>query len=905
MSGKKYTLVFVIAVMLFSAGCNGVVFKTLIDGMGDNIPPTVVSVISTAYNQIRVEYSEDIDPATGTSTSNYQVTGLSITNAALTSNPKVVRLTTDTQLHQTYNIVIKQPIQDLNENQMESQYSGTFQGAVEEPRIVNVTGVKVNQVLVEFSEAVEDNAAADLPASYEIHPVLTVTAVDFPYSGDSTFALLTLGSEMQDTNFTLEIVGDIQDLASYSMHPLYKERSFGGDSRPRIERISSTAADVIMIQFSEDVNIDDVSVSDDTGPDYLGDDVRIQNLDTPGYLNVTGVALDPGDASKLIVTTAGNQTTGDKYKVILKGGTDGVKDSTLNIATFSFTGDYVEDGNSGYFFGDGPLTIVSVETAGPTRLIVTFSEEILDTDGPNANTAANFSIPGLSEPVLTASWPYQSDKSMVELTTPTQLQQIYTLIVDVGFYNFHSQDFIAPDPNRDTLQVGYNTFSFQGDGIPTVSSAFSLDPSHVKVIFSESVDITTAQVVSNYSITAAGYPSLSVTGASRNPDPNSNEVVLETSTQLYVNYIVTVTGVKDTTGNTLSTSGGDNQATFAGIGTDNTPPSILSITAPNTNTIRLYFNEAVDETSAETVSNYSLENQSSATITVNNPPVEDEWIVIDVGGGASQITLTAKAAEDTGQKFFSQAGANDEIAYSIVRCINADSSSPVRAYVNGTDVELVSKTYGTAGDISIDDANISNLTVSSSGSAAYEPLGAARSDGNSAQVDLDFSTLSVPHGLYTLQVSGVSDTTLPPNTITSASAVVSVRGTGTDDTLPAHLMGVYAEDASHIRLLFDEPVEFLSANDPSHFTIEREIAEVTIVGSISAAQSLVINSDLGNFTVTATNNTEDIPNGLFSKTDGIDGIVRVLNLNSTSPVYAHGEGNVLKMARRTARSPER
>jgi hypothetical protein len=904
MREKNISKYFILFILLFAVGCNGVVFKTFKENSSDNTPPRVASVSSTGLYEVRVEFSEEVDDSTATNTAHYEINGLTVVTGVLDSGSKVVRLTTSFQSYITYEITVS-GIEDKKGNEMQTDYQGTFVGSQDAPRIVTVSTASTDRVRITFSESVEQTSAEN-SLNYTISPSIGFASVTRDPDTSSQYDLveILLSEDMENTNYTIKIE-NVTDLAGNNMDPYYDQQSFLGDARPKIIRITSTASDEILIQFSEVVNIDDVSISDSVDP-YTNDHIRVQNLDTPGYLDVTSILLDPEDNSKLIASLGAAQTTSERYKVILYSdlASYGVKDTN---------GNYVQDSTSGYFIGDGPFTIVSVQPSGPNTLIVTFSEEINDSDTTNANTEANFRIPGLSDPVSAASWPYNSDKSKVRLITPTQNQQIYTLIVEVGSspppYNFHSADFLGPEPvppaiNRDVLHEGYNTYSFQGDGLPTLLSAVAIDNNTVKVVFSESVELATAENMTNYSITATGYPSLTVTGASRNPEPNSNEVILTTSPQLYVNYTVEATSVQDTTGNTIVDNDTTNRAVFAGIGTDNTPPSILSATAPSTSSVRIYFNEAVEETTAENTAYYSLEGIATATITVSGTPVADEWFDITVD--SVTITLTAKAVEDVSQRQFINTGATGDIAYSIVKCINSDASSPVRAYVNESDVELVSKTLGLNGNITVDLANITNLTSASNDSVSYSPTGATRSDGNSAQVDL--SGFAIPtNGLYLLKVVNVEDTATPANkisTLNPATYTLAVRSSG--DTTPPQLSGIYAEDSTHLRLLFDEPVEFISANNPDHYCIERQVAEVQIVGSISSGQYLTIEYDLLGpafaFTATAVNNNPNFSAGEFLRNQGIDGLVEVLNYNASSPVYAHAEGNLLKIARRTGGS---
>jgi hypothetical protein len=867
-----------VGILLFSAGCSGQVFKTLVEGGADSVGPTVASVTSTAIDSIRVEYSEDVDPATAADLSAYDVPGLALFTAEATSNPRVIRLTTDYQYFMLYDITIFSTVTDVNDNPMESDYSGSFQGAVEEPRIANVNAVKVNQVLVEFSEAVTGPVGDT--ASYQLYPSLTVSSVDFPYGGDPTFAMLDLSEEMQDTNYTLDITGAVQDLSGYDMHPLYSGQSFPGDARPKVSAINSASITSIRLKYTEEV---DQTTAEVTGNYTI---TQITGAGAGSTLTLTSVTIDSSDPSIVVIDHTENQAQDESYQVVISNVED------LN-------GNTVASGTSGYFLGNGPPSLSSAAASSPTRVVLRFSEPISASDDAETLNLSNYAIGGLT--LSTVTWPSGApgDRTRVEITTSTQLQQIYTVVLDADV--LHAADDNTP------IAAGYNSTSFQGDGLPSVLTAVALDPTQVKVIFSEPVGLTTAQNAANYTVTSVGYPSLSVTGAARQPDPNTNEVILTTSSQLYVNYTVTVTGVQDVTGNDLS---GANTANFAGIGTDNTPPDIISVVSNSDTQMRVYFNEATDETSAETATNYTVSNLSTAALTITGSPAADQTLTISVTSsstGSNAITVTAKDAENLPLLQFNRSdpfAAGDEkiIAYSIVSALNADFQSPVRAYAHDDTVELVSRTFGSDGDLSITNGLSNVSTAGPVASSSATPSTAVRSDGNFAQVDLSFG--SSLGGFYELKVENVADTTLPPNYMTvPVTTPVVVRGS---DEEPPVLKGAYAPDSTHIRLLFDEPVDPLTASKVSNFVIERDVATFTVTSGTASGDSLAITYNGGSlYTMTAAN-SEDIANNVWARAAQADSsaenIARVMNQSSTSPVYAHAVGTTICMARRTAQA---
>ena len=769
----------------------------------------------------------------------------------------------------------------------------------------------------------------DAGAFSAVHPPTGLAAPNNIYDNDNKYALITLtAKDMQDTNYTLTIndndvpaddLGDIKDSAGYFMHPFYRSLSFPGDAVPRILRVTSIDSDKIMIQFSEDVNIDNVDL-DDLTPNYVSDDIRVENIENPGFLDVlsnastTNYYLDPTDNSKLTVTLGSNQTSGDRYKVILTG-PDGIKDSN---------GNEIEDQSTGFFIGDGPLSILSVEANGPAQLIIGFSENLRADEEASTESIGYYDIPGLT--VTGASWD-SGDPSNVILTTLEQNQEIYTIILTTDVNGtttpnlFHSEgwDGLGVQPDRDTLQLGNNTFSFVGDGYPQAVSAVAIHSNLVKLVFSEPVDSTTANIASNYTITSLLYPDLSVTGALRNSAPNSNEVMLTTSDQLYTTYEITASLVNDEAGNSIQT-GTNDTADFAGMGTDDVQPDLMSVSASDSN-VRVYFNEAVyvdqgnptgDTNSANNKSNYTVSGLSTATLTVNLAPSVNDTLKIDVtdsATGTDTITITAASNEVLATPTFSVNGGTPDpthlIAYSIASAINYDPDSPVRAYVNNEEVVIVSKTYGADGNIIITNG-LNNVVDAVNNATPLTISSATRSSDNLVLVNLTMGA-TLPSGVYALSVKNVSDNVQRENAIVSTSKLFTVQAEEVTP-LPPYLIGVFATDSTHIKLLFNEPVDRFSSSDKTNYFIERGFATFTMTsgGSDTNDTFTIVSDDAynsGTYVMTSSNNeakdttlpaTDDWKNG-----NDILSIANVLNDSGNSPVFAHVIGNTIYMVRKT------
>ncbi len=244
-----------------------------------------------------------------------------------------------------------------------------------------------------------------------------------------------------------------------------------------------------------------------------------------------------------------------------------------------------------------------------------------------------------------------------------------------------------------------------------ISSVTAPSATSVVVTFNQEVTQATAETIANYSIDNG----ISVTAASRTA---VNEVTLTTSTMSNNNYTLTVNNVEDAASNTPA-SNLQEGFTFAEA------LSITSTTVTDKNTLELLFNLDLDETSAETVSNYSINNSigNPATATLddtNNKKVTltlssdltDNSFTITIDNVQDNTTLsTASGLEDT----FSYlpiavsditANSSTEIQVTFNQDIEATSGatannyslnfsfgSPVSAVVNGSDASIITLTF--------------------------------------------------------------------------------------------------------------------------------------------------------------------------------------------------------------------
>jgi len=237
--------------------------------------------------------------------------------------------------------------------------------------------------------------------------------------------------------------------------------------------------------------------------------------------------------------------------------------------------------------------VESVTSTSATSVRVIFSEDIELT---SANTAGNYSVPGLT---VSGGVRESGNFSIVDLTTSQHDDINYTLTV-TG----------VRDLDNNTIG-GSNTGVFSGDVVPSIQNVFSYDNTTVIINFSETVEQSGAQTAVNYSFDNG----LTVVSAVRDA-LNYSKIIITTSSQTGgTGYRLTVNSISDITGNIISQP---NYEDFTGTGaTDTTGPHVISAALVDSNTVALQFSEAVDLTKAQDTGNYTLKDNEGNGLSIN------------------------------------------------------------------------------------------------------------------------------------------------------------------------------------------------------------------------------------------------------------------------------------------------
>ncbi len=142
-------------------------------------------------------------------------------------------------------------------------------------------------------------------------------------------------------------------------------------------------------------------------------------------------------------------------------------------------------------------------------------------------------------------------------------------------------------------------------------SATPLTNTRVMLTFNKPVSLSSGQTVGNYRITDPNGNLLNILAASRDPN-NSSVIFIDTIPQAAgTTYTVTASNIVGVDGSSLGSS---NSATFvAPNNADQTGPQFSSVSALSATSVEVYFNEALDKTSAETATNYDLYTDSACS----------------------------------------------------------------------------------------------------------------------------------------------------------------------------------------------------------------------------------------------------------------------------------------------------
>lgn len=233
-------------------------------------------------------------------------------------------------------------------------------------------------------------------------------------------------------------------------------------------------------------------------------------------------------------------------------------------------------------------------TLSDSTIQVTYNQYVDETTGTNT---ANYSIDNsIGNPASATIVENDSNKVILEISSNFLDAITYNLAIS-NVQNKNQNSTISDNQDFEYIE-------------PLLIDTVIVNSSNeLLVLFSKSLDQITAETVSNYTIdNSIGNPSTATLS-------NSDSVVLALSTELADNtYEISISDVEDSDNNSI-----EDASTFS---FDYLPLELNSVTVNSDKEIELQFNQALDQTSSENLSNYTINfdigNPDSLDFTAGN-----------------------------------------------------------------------------------------------------------------------------------------------------------------------------------------------------------------------------------------------------------------------------------------------
>jgi hypothetical protein len=605
----------------------------------DLTPPSIVSVTVNSDTQLDVLFSEPVDQTTAETEANYTVTVGNINpSSALRdgSNISLVHLTFASSLPVGTDTLWVNAVEDTSSNNNAcSNIWRTFVitgGDVTPPSIISVTPLSKMLLDVLFSEPV-DLTTAETEANYTVLPGSINPSSALRDATNLALVHLTFASNLPAGTDTLN-VNAVEDTSSNNNACVNVQKTFR-----------------IPLAEEGDVVINEIMYDDTASTDVEW--VELYNrtasaVDISGWVVIDAATYPATGSEGGFYLPASTSIAAGGYLVVAKAALDGI---TGEVVGTQYFGSWTL-GNS------GDNLALYTDTVGGLRIDGYATTDVLyfypDWATANAGTT-------LEKCIEDSPWPADS----------TGWHASTNAYATTGRYRF--------------CTPGATNTACVGDTVrPTLVSATVITNTTVDVQFSETVEETTAETVTNYSVdNGIGNPST----ATRQTNPLIVRLVFASALAPNT-YVLTVNNVTDLASNVIL------------------PNSTTGFTV-----------------SASAYSIYVTEVMPNPAIVAD---ASGEWFEI-YNAGASAVDMTGWDITDTEGTFTMTSGTIAAGGY-FVFCVNADSATNggvpedyVYPYANTTGLQL----SNTADDITLKDAS-DNIVASIAYTTAF-PWGAGYS----------------------------------------------------------------------------------------------------------------------------------------------------------------------------------
>jgi len=489
---------------------------------------------------------------------------------------------------------------------------------------------------------------------------------------------------------------------------------------------------------------------------------------------------------------------------------------------------------------NGTLEVDKVEAIANNKVAVTLKE------AANA-TAADFSIvkKGTTNAVAVKDVIKESDKVYVIETEALTGGVSYTLTVNGKSVNFTG---IAVDTTA-----------------PTVKNVKGVDYNKFEVEFSDRMDFASATDVANYKFNK----DIKVTSASLNSGRTKVTLITDAAKKNVV-YTLVIENVKNSDGKAVVKTTRTVTATE-----DRTAPKVSSHKVQNNRMIVVTFNEGMDKTALETVSNYSINDLEIESVKAydrvgNDGNVDEVVIYTSTQQTNKAYTLTMSNLTDCsvlknplGTTTRTFRGAAPDTSTPTVNL-----NKPVKSYNNNT-VKIYFSDNNAMDVASIED--VSNYTIKDNSGAELSIISAkamateypnAYNPNNKGVILTTAQQVVDPAKInYTVEVKGVQDefgNALKPVS-GSTYAKYNFMSSDIDDDAP-YVTKVEFVSSTQVKFTFNEDIKKETAIDPTNYVFDNDLG-AAIKAELDDSRTVVTlttQEQVGNKKYTVTiNNVED------------------------------------------------
>ncbi|RWU15273.1 S-layer homology domain-containing protein [Anoxybacillus flavithermus] len=470
------------------------------------------------------------------------------------------------------------------------------------PKVESVSANNLNQILVKFNKELDKDSAENL-ANYTLNNGTVNAALNnaawteapkATLQADGKSVLITLDTDTDSTRQTLAnqiesklTIDGVKTKDGKAIAKSEHKFSYTDATVPTVESVSMEGNKVIVVKFSEAVKADQA--------------VSVANYQIDGVsLSAYGVGTPQWDAEKnevrIPLTTALADKT-YKLKVSVNNGIEDIAGYKLLQVEKDLT--VVTDKTV------GKMTEVSV-AADKSYVLVKFDKALAPS---SFVTGQPLFIDGVN--VFNSSTISRTIENGALKLTPAGAGTDFNTIIANGIHavNLKSDDNnYLVDAYGIKVAAGATSYNVVADTTkPTVENVtVNEGATTIEVKFSESVDSATAQNRFNYTLKKADGSVVTISNATFKSG-STNTVQLTVSALAAGNYTLTVQNVKDRAGNTM-----DSYSTSLSVA-DLVAPTVTAVkqgTGSNSNSIYVYFSEAVNTATATDVNNYLYNNKA-------------------------------------------------------------------------------------------------------------------------------------------------------------------------------------------------------------------------------------------------------------------------------------------------------